>query len=103
MQASSTIDLEQDASVLAGLEIRLEPRVVFHLMLHSGKSLLIRGQPRRQLGEVIKPVLLKYGLKMEQSVIAKAANNETVQPKTLLASLDGLHLKVAVRSIHFIR
>ena len=93
--SSNTIELERDASVLGGLEIRLEPRVVFHLLLvQSGKSLMIRGQPRRQLGEVIKPILLKYGLKIEQSVIVKSATGDLVQSKTMLASLDGSHLKV---------
>lgn len=77
------------------MEIRLEPRVVFHLLLlQSGKSLMIRGQPRRQLGEVVKPILLKYGLKIEQSIITKSATGDVVQAKTMLASLDGCHLKV---------
>ena len=93
--ASTLVDLERDASMLAGLEIRLEPRVVFHLLLTSGKSLLIRGQPRRQLGEVVKPILNKYGLKMESSIIVKAATNDVILPRTQLASLDGLHLKVS--------
>lgn len=93
-QASTVVDLEADASTLAGLEVRFEPRVVFHLMLVCGKSLLIRGQPRRQLGEVVKPILMKYGLKMEQSIIVKTSTGDVIQPKTLLASLDGLHLKV---------
>ena len=101
-QASTLIDLESDASSLAGLEVRFEPRVVFHLMLVCGKSLLIRGQPRRQLGEVVKPILMKYGLKMEQSVIVKSATGDVIQPRTLLASLDGLHLKVSSHSFHFI-
>lgn len=93
--SSNSIELERDASVLSGLEIRLEPRVVFHLLLlQSGKSLMIRGQPRRQLGEVVKPILLKYGLKIEQSVIVKSATGDIVPTKTLLASLDGTHLKV---------
>lgn len=93
--ASTAIELERDASMLAGLEVRLEPRSVFHLLLvSSGKSLMIRGQPRRQLGEVLKPILIKYGLKMEQSVIVKAVTGETVPSKTLLAALDGFHLKV---------
>jgi len=99
-QASTLVDLEADASTLAGLEIRFEPRVVFHLMLVCGKSLLIRGQPRRQLGEVVKPVLMKYGLKMEQSIIVKSSTGDVVQSKTLLASLDGLHLKVSSCSLN---
>jgi regulator of G-protein signaling len=92
---STSIELERDASVVGGMEIRLEPRVVFHLLLlQSGKSLMIRGQPRRQLGEVVKPILLKYGLKIEQSIITKSATGDVVQAKTMLASLDGCHLKV---------
>lgn len=99
-QASMAIDLDRDASALRGLEVRLEPRVVFHLVLvQSGKSLMIRGQPKRQLGEVVKPILAKYALKMDHSVIVKASNGQLVQPKTLLASLDGLHLKVLCSSI----
>jgi len=95
---SNAVELERDASILAGLEIRLEPRVVFHLLLaSSGKSLMIRGQPRRQLGEVLKPILIKYGLKMDHSVIVKSATGDVVQPKTLLTTLDGLHLKVTSR------
>ena len=98
---STQIELERDASILAGLEIRLEPRVVFHLLLvSSGKSLMIRGQPRRQLGEVLKPILIKYGLKLDQSIIVKSASGDVVQPKTLLTSLDGLYLKVTDESQH---
>lgn len=97
--SSSSIELERDASVLSGLEIRLEPRVVFHLLLlQSGKSLMIRGQPRRQLGEVVKPILLKYGMKIEQSVIVKSVTGDVIPTKTMLASLDGSHLKVT----HFV-
>lgn len=93
---SSSIELERDASILAGLEMRLEPRSVFHLLLpSSGKSLMIRGQPRRQLGEVLKPILVKYGLNMENSIIVKSNTGDPVPSKTLLASLDGYYLKVA--------
>ena len=93
--SAMTVELERDASVLGGMEIRLEPRVVFHLLLlQSGKSLMIRGQPRRQLGEVVKPILLKYGLKIEHSIIVKSATGDVVPTKTLLASLDSCHLKV---------
>ncbi|KAI9564636.1 hypothetical protein GHT06_008377 [Daphnia sinensis] len=95
---STSIELERDASAVGGMEIRLEPRVVFHLLLQqSGKSLMIRGQPRRQLGEVLKPILFKYGLKIEHSIITKSATGDVVQTKTLLASLDGCHLKVINR------
>lgn len=95
---STCIELERDASILAGLEVRLESRAVFHVLLvDSGKSLMIRGQPRRQLAEVLKPILIKYGLKMENSSVAKASTGEPVPPKTLLASLDGFHLKVSNR------
>ena len=98
-QASMAIDLDRDASVLRGLEVRIEPRVVFHLLLvQSSKSLMIRGQPKRQLGEVVKPILAKYGLKMDNAFITKASSGEAVQAKALLASLDGLHLKVIVQS-----
>jgi hypothetical protein len=58
---------------------------------------MIRGQPRRQLGEVLKPILIKYELKMDHSIIVKSATGDVVQPKTLLTTLDGLHLKVVSR------
>ena len=93
-QSATAFDLEQDASVLAGIEVRLEPRVVFQLILYTGKTLLIRGKLQRLLGEVLKPVLVKYGIKMDNVLIVKAASSDVVQLKTLMASLDGLHLKV---------
>ena len=94
IQSSAAVDLEEDASHLSGMEVRLEPRVVFHLTLYTGSTLLVRGQPQRQLCEVLKPILVKYNRRIENVAILKTAGNETIPLKTLMASLDGLHLKV---------
>ncbi|XP_019644398.1 PREDICTED: regulator of G-protein signaling loco-like isoform X2 [Branchiostoma belcheri] len=70
------VDLEQDVSVLGSKEIRVEQRVLFKLDLPSlGKfSLRVKVKPTKPVAEVMRTVLNKYSLRLEEAIIRLDGN-----------------------------
>eukprot|EP00058_Branchiostoma_floridae_P023563 XP_002609053.1 hypothetical protein BRAFLDRAFT_84869 [Branchiostoma floridae] len=70
------VDLEQDVSILGSKEIRVEQRVLFKLDLPSlGKfSLRVKVKPTKPVAEVMRTVLNKYSLRLEEAIIRLDGN-----------------------------
>lgn len=59
------LSLDEESVVLAGKEVRVEKRVVFRLDLPNRKTVGVKAKPGKLLGEVLRPILHKYGYKLE--------------------------------------
>ena len=57
--------MDEESVVLAGKEVRVEKRVVFRLDLPNRKTVGVKAKPGKSLGEVLRPILHKYGYKLE--------------------------------------
>ena len=66
--SAQLVDLTKDVSSLGCLEMRLVKRVVFRLDL-AGRSLGVKATPGRPLRDVLRPILLRYGLKPNGVVV----------------------------------
>lgn len=67
------VDLNKDSTVLGGYEVRLERMVLFSLYLPSRKTVIVKAKPHKLVSEVLKPILSKYGLKLDLMVIHKVS------------------------------
>jgi hypothetical protein len=59
------LSLDEESVVLAGKEVRVEKRVVFRLDLPNRKTVGVKAKPGKSLGEILRPILHKYGYKLE--------------------------------------
>lgn len=55
---------DEVSSVLSNKEVRVEPRVVFRLDLPNRKTVGVKSRPGKTLGDVLRPVLHKYGYRL---------------------------------------
>ncbi|KAH8306399.1 hypothetical protein KR018_010376 [Drosophila ironensis] len=91
---TKSIDLQQPSKLLAGKEVLIERRVAFKLDLPDPKTISVKSKPKKQLHEVIRPILNKYNYKMEQvQVILRdtQAPMDLMQPVTVA---DGQRLRI---------
>lgn len=63
----------EDSSVLGGLEVRLEQRILFRLDLPNRKTVCVKAKPNKLANEVLKPILHKYGYKLDLMTIHKVS------------------------------
>lgn len=59
------LSLDEDSTVLAGKEVRVEQRAVFRLDLPNRKTVGVKAKPSKSLAEILRPILHKYGYKLE--------------------------------------
>jgi regulator of G-protein signaling len=59
------LSLDEDSTVLAGKEVRVEQRAVFRLDLPNRKTVGVKAKPGKSLAEILRPILHKYGYKLE--------------------------------------
>ena len=59
------LDLEEDISTLGSKEVVIERRVLFRLDLPNHKSIGVKAKPNRSIRDVFKPILNKYGHRID--------------------------------------
>jgi hypothetical protein len=57
--------LDEDSTILAGKEVHVEQRAVFRLDLPNRKTVGVKAKTGKSLGEILRPILHKYGYKLE--------------------------------------
>lgn len=87
-----------DVSLVGCKEIRVEPRVVFCVVLPNSKLLGVKAPPRRSCGDVLRPVLAKYGVQLDH-VTLRTFPVERFPPKAVSAGtpvgdVDNQHVLV---------
>ncbi|XP_039430667.1 regulator of G-protein signaling loco isoform X4 [Culex pipiens pallens] len=86
------LDLDGPSSSLAGREVNIDQRVVFKLSLPNRKMISVKSKATKPLGDVLRPILLKYNYELDQmNVYSKEAYLDMTYPVT---SVDGLWLQV---------
>ncbi|XP_062715505.1 regulator of G-protein signaling loco isoform X3 [Aedes albopictus] len=86
------LDLDGPSSSLAGKEVNIDQRVVFKLSLPNRKMISVKSKATKPLGDVLRPILLKYNYELDQmNVYSKDAYLDMTYPVT---SVDGLWLQV---------
>ncbi|XP_022213037.2 regulator of G-protein signaling loco isoform X3 [Drosophila obscura] len=94
--STKSIDLQQSSQLLAGKEVVIERRVAFKLDLPDPKVISVKSKPKKQLHEVIRPILTKYNYKMDNvQVIMRdtQAPLDLMQPVTMA---DGQRLRIVL-------
>lgn len=94
--SNKSIDTQQSSKLLAGKEVLIERRVAFKLDLPDPKVISVKSKPKKQLHEVIRPILNKYNYRMESVQVLlrdTQAPLDLMQPVTVA---DGQRLQIAL-------
>lgn len=59
------LNLNDDISTLGSKEVTIERRVLFRMDLPNKKSIGVKAKPNRLIKDVFKPILTKYGYKLD--------------------------------------
>lgn len=99
--STKSIDIQQSSQLLAGKEVVIERRVVFKLDLPDPKVISVKSKPKKQLHEVIRPILNKYNYQMDS---VQVLLRETQAPLDLMQPVtvaDGQRLQIAMLKSDF--
>lgn len=55
----------EDSSILFGAEVRLQQLVLFRLDLPNEKTVCVKAKPHKMACDVLRPILSKYGFKLD--------------------------------------
>lgn len=91
------INQKEDSTILGGLEVRLEQRAFFQLDLPSHKMVYIKAKPTKTTGEVLKPILQKYGFKIDLLHIHRDGEEKAISLKSAVTDIDGVRLVVQTK------
>lgn len=95
---SKSIDTMQSSYILAGKEVIIERRVVFKLDLPDPKVISVKSKPKKQLHEVIRPILNKYNYRMDGVQVLLRETQETLDLMQPVTVADGQRLQIALLS-----
>ncbi|KAM4869989.1 regulator of G-protein signaling 14 [Urocitellus parryii] len=85
--------LDQDCTVLADQEVRLENRITFELELAALERVVrISAKPTKRLEEALHPILAKHGLSLEQVELHRAGEKEPMDLGKLVSSVAAQRL-----------
>ncbi|XP_032596208.1 regulator of G-protein signaling loco isoform X2 [Drosophila grimshawi] len=99
--SNKSIDTQQSSQLLAGKEVMIERRVAFKLDLPDPKVISVKSKPKKQLHEVIRPILNKYNYQMDS---VQVLHRDTQAPMDLMQPVtvaDGLRLQIALLNPDF--
>ncbi|GFO30557.1 regulator of G-protein signaling 12 [Plakobranchus ocellatus] len=82
------LDLNEDISHLGSKEIIIEPRVMFRLDMPSGKSIGVKAKPNRSIRDVFRPIMHKYGYRMENISVRLVTSQEFLDLDVAVSELD---------------
>ncbi|GFR98576.1 regulator of G-protein signaling 12 [Elysia marginata] len=82
------LDLNEDISQLGSKEIIIEPRVMFRLDMPSGKSIGVKAKPNRSIRDVFRPIMHKYGYRMESISVRLMTSQEFLDLDVAVSELD---------------
>lgn len=87
-----------DVTLVGCKEIRVEPRVVFCVLLPNSKMLGLKAAPRRSCGDVLRPVLAKYGVQLDHITLrtfpVQGLTMKVVSTTMLVGDVDNQHVVV---------
>ncbi|XP_034532405.1 regulator of G-protein signaling 12-like isoform X1 [Notolabrus celidotus] len=85
--------LDQDCMTLSSRELRLEKRTLFRLdLVPINRSVGLKAKPTKPVTEVLRPVVAKYGLHLNDLVAKISGETEPLDLGAPISSLDGLRV-----------
>ncbi|XP_072803270.1 regulator of G-protein signaling 14 isoform X2 [Vicugna pacos] len=85
--------LDQDCTVLADQEVRLENRITFELELAALERVVrISAKPTKQLQEALQPILAKHGLSPQQVALHRPGEKQPLDLGKLVSSVAAQRL-----------
>ncbi|XP_017082641.1 regulator of G-protein signaling loco isoform X4 [Drosophila eugracilis] len=94
--STKSIDVQQPSQILAGKEVLIERRVAFKLDLPDPKVISVKSKPKKQLHEVIRPILSKYNYKMEQVQVIMRDTQAPLNLNQPVTMADGQRLRIVL-------
>jgi regulator of G-protein signaling len=83
------LDLGDDISTLGSKEVMIEKRVLFRMDLPHRKSIGVKAKPNRTVRDVFKPILNKYGYKLDSIIVQMVGKRiESNQREIKVANLS---------------
>ncbi|KAI5705946.1 hypothetical protein M8J75_003350 [Diaphorina citri] len=95
---SKALTLDEDASILRGQELHIEPRIVFRLDLPNRKTIVIKSKEGKDLDQVLRPILPKHGYRLDMVTLCLMSENEVIEHSAPVESVDNQRLQVLTRS-----
>ncbi|XP_077400422.1 regulator of G-protein signaling 12 [Vanacampus margaritifer] len=85
--------LDQDCMTLSSRDLRLEKRTLFRLdLVPINRSVGLKAKPTKPVAEVLRPVVAKYGLLLNDLVVKISGQTEPLDLGAPISSLDGLRI-----------
>nr|XP_014431561.1 regulator of G-protein signaling 12 isoform X4 [Pelodiscus sinensis] len=82
--------LHQDSSILDSRDLRLEKRTLFRLdLVPINRSVGLKAKPTKPVTEVLRPVVAKYGLNLNELVAKLNGEQEPLDLGVPISNLDG--------------
>ncbi|XP_045078148.1 regulator of G-protein signaling 12 [Coregonus clupeaformis] len=85
--------LDQDCMTLSSRDLRMEKRTLFRLdLVPINRSVGLKAKPTKPVTEVLRPVVAKYGLHLNDLVAKISGETEPLDLGAPISSLDGLRI-----------
>ncbi|XP_019899104.3 regulator of G-protein signaling 12 isoform X2 [Esox lucius] len=85
--------LDQDCMTLSARDLRMEKRTLFRLdLVPINRSVGLKAKPTKPVTEVLRPVVAKYGLHLNDLVAKISGRTEPLDLGAPISSLDGLRV-----------
>ncbi|NWU33053.1 RGS14 protein, partial [Hylia prasina] len=85
--------LDQECSVLADQEVKLENRISFDLEISSlNKTIRITAKSTKRIRDALQPVLGKYGVSVEQALLRRQGEPATLDLEKLVSTVSAQKL-----------
>ncbi|NXO74568.1 RGS14 protein, partial [Phainopepla nitens] len=85
--------LDQECSVLADQEVKLENRISFDLEISSlNKTIRITAKSTKRIREALQPVLGKYGVSVERALLRRQGEPATLDLENLVSTVSAQKL-----------
>ncbi|KAL4231489.1 termination of G-protein coupled receptor signaling pathway [Mactra antiquata] len=82
------LNLNEDISTLGSKEVTIERRVLFRMDLPNKKSIGVKAKPNRLIKDVFKPILHKYGYKIDTIDVHLSGQTDTLCLDNLVSTID---------------
>ncbi|XP_056005277.1 regulator of G-protein signaling 12-like isoform X4 [Ostrea edulis] len=89
------LDLGEDISSLGSKEVMIERRVLFRMDLPHRKSIGVKAKPNRTVRDVFKPILNKYGFKLDSITVQLSGQTGYVDIDEQVSTIDNQRVVIA--------
>ncbi|KAM9331487.1 regulator of G-protein signaling 12 [Gastrophryne carolinensis] len=87
---SKPLVLSQDSSILESRDLRIEKRTLFRLdLVPINRSVGLKAKPTKPVTEVLRPVVAKYGLNLNDLVARLSGEQDPLDLGVPISTLDG--------------